>query len=99
MVEDQKRGVRAGRLLPGAPGITQGFIGSRPSGCERACGRGGLRLLPNSSLGWLFVLAAELHLAEDALALHLLLKRLEGLADTVVRDENLHAAFLFNRSG
>ena len=44
-------------------------------------------------------MAAELHLAEDALALHLLLKHLEGLSDTVVRDENLHAAFLFNRSG
>jgi hypothetical protein len=44
-------------------------------------------------------MAAELHLAEDALALHLLLKHLEGLPDTVVPDENLHAAFLFNRSG
>jgi hypothetical protein len=41
--------------------------------------------------------AAELHLAEDALALHLLLKRLEGLFDIVVPDENLHAAFLFDR--
>jgi hypothetical protein len=36
-------------------------------------------------------MAAELHLAEDALALHLLLKHLEGLSDTVVPDENLHA--------
>jgi hypothetical protein len=44
-------------------------------------------------------MAAELHLAEDALPLHLLLKHLEGLSDTVVPDENLHAAFLFNRSG
>ena len=44
-------------------------------------------------------MAAELHLAEDALALHLLLKHLEGLFDIVVPDENLHAAFLFNRSG
>ena len=42
-------------------------------------------------------MAAELHLAEDALALHLLLQRLEGLVDIVVTDENLHAAFLFVR--
>jgi hypothetical protein len=35
--------------------------------------------------------AAKLHLAEDALALHFLLERLEGLIDIVVTDENLHA--------
>jgi hypothetical protein len=35
--------------------------------------------------------AAKLHLAEDALALHLLLQRLEGLVDIIVTDENLHA--------
>ena len=66
---------------------------------ELAGAADGLRLLPNSSLGWLFVMAAEFHLAEDALALHLLLKHLEGLVDIVVPDENLHAAFLFDRSG
>jgi hypothetical protein len=33
--------------------------------------------------------AAELHLAENALALHLLLQRLEGLVDIVVANENL----------
>ena len=43
-------------------------------------------------------MAAELHLAEDALALHLLLQHLEGLVDIVVTDENLHAAFLFDRA-
>jgi hypothetical protein len=43
-------------------------------------------------------MAAELHLAEDALALHLLLKHLESLFDIVVPDENLHAAFLFDRA-
>ena len=42
-------------------------------------------------------MAAELHLAEHALALHLLLQHLEGLVDIVVTDENLHAAFLFDR--
>jgi hypothetical protein len=37
-------------------------------------------------------MAAELHLAEDPLALHLLLERLEGLVDIVIANENLHAA-------
>jgi hypothetical protein len=32
--QDQKRGMRAGPPLPGAPGITRGFIGSRPSRCS-----------------------------------------------------------------
>ena len=36
-------------------------------------------------------MAAKLHLAENALALHLLLQRFEGLVDIVVTDENLHA--------
>jgi len=40
----------------------------------------------------------ELHLAEDALALHLFLQHPEGLVDIVVTDENLHAAFLFDRA-
>ena len=43
-------------------------------------------------------MAAELHLPEDALALHLLLQNLEGLVDIVVTDENLHAVFLFDRA-
>jgi hypothetical protein len=34
---------------------------------------------------------AKLHLAEDALALHLFLEHLEGLVDIVVTNENLHA--------
>jgi hypothetical protein len=32
--QDQKRGMRARPPLPGAPGITRGFIGSRPSRCS-----------------------------------------------------------------
>jgi hypothetical protein len=43
-------------------------------------------------------MAAEFHLAEYALALHLLLQHLEGLVDIVVTDENLHAAFLSDRA-
>ena len=43
-------------------------------------------------------MAAKFHFAEDPLALHLLLQNLEGLIDIVVTDENLHAAFLFDRA-
>jgi hypothetical protein len=43
-------------------------------------------------------MAAELHLAEDTLALHLLLQRAEGLVDIIVTDEKLHVAFLFDRA-
>ena len=43
-------------------------------------------------------MAAQLHLAENALALHLLLQHLKGLVDIVVTDEDLHSAFLFDRA-
>src|SRR5262249_16618824 len=39
---------------------------------------------------------SELHLAEEAFALHLFLQRPEGLVDIVVTDENLHVVFLSN---
>ena len=43
-------------------------------------------------------MTAQLHLAENALALHLPLQHLKGLVDIVVADENLHSAFLFDRA-
>src|SRR3954452_12731625 len=52
----------------------------------------GFGLFTGLLLGGLFVVPAELHLAEDPLALHLLLQRLEGLIDIVVANENLHPA-------
>jgi hypothetical protein len=65
---------------------------------ELAGAADGFRLLPDSPLGGFFIMAAEFHLAEYALALHLLLQNLEGLVDIVVADENLHAVFLFDRA-
>src|SRR4051812_3352790 len=56
----------------------------------------GFGLFTGLLLGGLFIMAAELHLAENTLALHLLLQRLEGLIDIVIADENLHAASFFN---
>src|SRR5262249_14959804 len=64
---------------------------------ELARAADGFRLLARLFLGGVFVVAAELHLAETALALHLLLQRLEGLIDIVVTDETLHASFLLAR--
>src|SRR4051812_2427453 len=58
----------------------------------------GFGLFAGLLLGGLFVMTAELHLAENTLALHLLLQRLEGLVDVVIADENLHAASSFNWS-
>jgi hypothetical protein len=54
----------------------------------------GFRFFPRLLFGWLFVMAAEFHLAEDALTLHFLFERLQGLVDVVVANENLHACFL-----
>src|SRR5437773_12003455 len=46
---------------------------------ELAGAADGFRLLPDPPFGGFFVMAAEFHLAEYALALHLLLQHLEGL--------------------
>src|SRR5262245_10649294 len=48
------------------------------------------RLFPRLPLRGLLVVPAHLHLAEDTLALHLLLQRAQGLVDIVVTDEHLH---------
>src|SRR3984885_11769686 len=63
---------------------------------ELACAAHGFRLFTGLFLGGLFIMAAELHLAENPLALHLFLQRLEGLIDIVIANENLHAASSFN---
>src|SRR5208283_5536121 len=51
----------------------------------------GFGLFAGALFGGLFIMAAQLHFAENALTLHLLLERLEGLIDIVVANENLHA--------
>src|SRR5215831_14002840 len=56
------------------------------------------RLFPCLSFRGFFVVAAELHLAENTLALHLLFQRLEGLVDVIVANENLHASSFSVRS-
>ena len=51
----------------------------------------GLGLLASLLLRRLLIVATELHLAENAFPLHLLLERLESLIDVVVANEYLHA--------
>src|SRR5438128_8645874 len=52
----------------------------------------GFGLFTGLLLGGLFIMTAELHLAENPLALHLLFQRFQGLIDIVVANENLHPA-------
>src|ERR1041385_2620464 len=52
-----------------------------------------LRLLAGRALGRLFIEPPLLHLAEDALALHLLLQDPESLVDVVVAHEHLQGMF------
>src|SRR5262249_21496110 len=52
--------------------------------CELACASDRLGLFAHAPFGGLFVVVTKLHLTKDALALHLLLQRLEGLIDVIV---------------
>src|SRR4029078_3095105 len=52
----------------------------------------GFRLFAGTLLRRLFVIVAELHLTEDAFALHLLFQRPEGLIDIVIANDDLHAS-------
>jgi len=57
----------------------------------------GFSSLAGSALRRLLEVAAQLHLAKNTLALHLLLERLQRLVDIVVTNENLHlAAYSFD---
>src|SRR3977135_3557644 len=90
------------RSAPGpAPNTGFGFIGSRPSRCSFL--RASLRARRTASAfsraffsEGFSLLARRLLLAENSLALHLLLQRLEGLIDIVIANENLHAASSFD---
>src|SRR5262245_22086386 len=55
-----------------------------------------LRLLTGLLFGRFFIVAAKLHFAETALALHLLLQLLEGLGNLVIPDQKLHSSILLN---
>src|SRR5580704_3165225 len=56
-----------------------------------------LRLLAGALFRGLFIMAAQFHLAKNALPLHLFLERLEGLINVIVANENLHAGVLWVR--
>ena len=50
----------------------------------------GFGLFTGLALGWLLIVAAELHLAKNAFTLHLLLQRTQRLIDVIVANEDLH---------
>ena len=61
--------------------------------CKLAGAADGLGLFARLFFRRLLVVTAKLHFAEDALALHLLLERLQRLIDVVVANQNLHAFY------
>src|ERR1700730_13317886 len=79
-------GGRGGAWVSWHAGLALGALAGELAGAADR-----FRLLPGLLFGGFLVVAAELHLAEDALALHLFLQHFEGLVDIVVTDENLHA--------
>jgi hypothetical protein len=52
----------------------------------------GLGLFARLLFRRLFVVAAQFHLTEDSLALHLLLQGAQGLINIIIADENLHGS-------
>src|SRR4029077_19102089 len=58
---------------------------------ELAGAADGFGLLAGALLGRLLVVIAELHLAEDAFALHLFLQRPQRLIHIVIANDDLHA--------
>ena len=64
-------------------------LGALAGQLARAANR--FRLFAGAPFGRLFVVVAELHLAEKPLALHLLLESFEGLVDVIVANEYLQA--------
>src|SRR4029434_7754212 len=80
---------RLHRSLAGQQALALGSFARKLAGAAH-----GLGLLAHPLLGGLLVVVPELHLPEDALALHLLLERLEGLIDVVIANLNQQAVYL-----
>src|ERR1700712_4865581 len=86
-----RRSIKDRSFVPDPPDFLEAFA-LQALALHLACAADGLCRLAGAALGRLLVMAAELHLAEDAFALHLLLERLERLVDIVVTNKNLHCA-------
>jgi len=55
-----------------------------------ACPAYGFGFLASFPFGGFFVMAPQLHFAEDALSLHLFLESFQSLIDIIVADDDLH---------
>src|ERR1043166_1326930 len=82
-----RRSVLGARRLLGGTG--QDAFALQALALQLAIAANGLRPLACPLLARLFVMAPQLHLAEDAFPLHLLLQRLQRLVDVVVANDNL----------
>src|SRR5262245_12961624 len=82
-------GARLCRRLAGQQALALGALAR-----QLARAAHGLGLLAHALLGGFLVVVPELHLPENALALHLLLERLEGLIDVVIANLNQQAVVL-----
>jgi hypothetical protein len=78
------------RWLAGQEAFTLHFLAG-----ELARAAHGLGLLADALFRGLLEIIAQLHFTENALALHLLLERLQSLIDVVVANENLHPVSSF----
>src|SRR5262249_14470386 len=77
------------RRLAGQQALALGLLARQLAGAAH-----GLGLLAHALLGRLLVVVPQLHLAENALALHFLLERLQGLVDVVVANLDQQAVCL-----
>src|SRR3954470_8187216 len=88
----ERRPVQA--LLPGRSLARQDAFALQALALELAVTPDGLRPFARPLRAGLLVMAPELHLAEDAFPLHLLLQRLQRLVDVVVANDDLQRLLL-----
>jgi hypothetical protein len=87
-LQHDENGDRAGEN-PRPPGLLEAFAVHALA--EKLAGAAdGFGLLAGALLGGLLIAAAQFHLAENALALHLLLERAKRLIDIVVANQNVN---------
>src|SRR5215470_1537847 len=85
-------------LLPGALARQEPFA-LHALALELAVAADRLGPFAGALLAGLLIRAAQLHLPENAFALHFLLQRLQGLVDVVVADDDLQAKAPFWKAG
>ena len=90
--------IRQNQITPASPSNARRIVleafALQPLALHLPGAANSLGSLAGAALRRLFEMAAQLHLAKNTFALHLLLQRLERLIDIVVANENLHLAVI-----